>query len=292
MPRSRSAPRLPSPRVRFGPDYLQRLGRLVVRLATAGERREGAGRASLFGVGAEFVGFRPYRPGDDLRRLDWSLYARMHRPFVRVARREASERWAVLVDASASMGVGRPGKLQRAAEVATAIAALGVKQGAAVELLVSDRSDVLVIGKQGELAGWMRTLEAVVAQGEGGLARLVAASARFRGAGRVFLLGDLLDLEPRQALSLMRRGRELACARILAPEELVPVVDQAVEWIDAETGERRSMHVDRARAAAYERLVSRSLESWRTACARHRAVYGAWSSTTPFETIAQALFEG
>src|SRR5262249_34167570 len=110
--RARPPVPLPSPGGRFAPDLLARVGRLGARLASLRERREGAGRARLFGAGEEFVGHRPYQTGEDLRALDWNLLARLGRPFVRVAAREASEHWAVCLDTSASMGVGVPGKLQ------------------------------------------------------------------------------------------------------------------------------------------------------------------------------------
>ena len=289
--RAERAPELPSPGVAFGADFLPRLGRIALRLRSEHERHEGAGRSRLFGVGSEVVGFRPYRPGEDLRHLDWSLYARMRRPFVRVARREASERWAILVDTSASMGVGRPGKLQLAAELATAIAAVGLGHGASIELFCSGRDEGIRLRRRPELRAWMRFLETCRAGGSRGLAELVREPARVRGAGAVFLLGDLFDLEPRDTHALLRRGRELFCAQLLAPEELSPK-EMAVRWVDAETGEGAPIEVDRQARHTYEALLSRRLEAWGAACARHGTIYGFWRSTTPFESIVTELFEG
>jgi uncharacterized protein (DUF58 family) len=289
---------LPSPGVAFGTDYLRRLGRLVARLSAARERREGAGSARLFGVGTEFVGYRPYRPGEDPRQLDWNLYARLRRPFVRVNRREASEHWALLVDSSASMGVGVPGKLQCAAETATAIAACGLRAGAIVDLWTSGEGRFFRLRKSSELAGWMTLFEEERAQGERGVAALLRESARVRGAGRVFVLGDLLDLEPAALVSLVRRGRELFFSQILALEELAPsrgdgaggMVEGAVEWVDPETGEETVVEVDRRARAGYEKLLAGKLEAWGSACARHRATFGCWASATPFEAIVKELF--
>ena len=114
---------LDSPGVAFGADFLARLARCTARLRAAGGRREGGAGGLQAAGGLEFLGYRPYRPGESARALDWGLYARLDRPFVRLARRESGERWALLLDASASMGVGRPGKLQAAAEVAAALGA-------------------------------------------------------------------------------------------------------------------------------------------------------------------------
>ena len=293
MPRPRASIPLNAPRVHFAPDYLERLGRLIVRVASARERREGAGRARMLGPGTEFVGFRPYRPGEDLRLVDQALLARSRRPFVRLARREASERWAILLDTSASMGIGTPGKLQAAAEVATAIAAVGRKEGATVELLLSGTRESYVMQRGAQLAGWMRVLERVSAEGRDGLGALLAEPGRFRSAGAVFLVGDLLDLEPREALSggaLTRRGRDLFCVQLLADEELAPPVMGRVRWVDAETGRLRITDVDAQAVAAYERLLGRELEAWGAACSRHRAFYGTWRTSVPFEHVATSLF--
>ena len=140
---------LPSPGVRFGSDYLRRVGGLVGRMAGIAERREGRGRAALYGAGEEFVGYRAYRPGESLAALDWNLLARLDRPFVRVAKREASESWAILIDTSASMGVGVPGKLQCAAELAAALCATGSRASAEMNLWTSADSDRLRLGRSG-----------------------------------------------------------------------------------------------------------------------------------------------
>jgi hypothetical protein len=135
----------------------------------------------------------------------------------------------------------------------------------------------------------MSFLEEERASGEQGLAGLVREPARFRAAGRLFLLGDLLDLEPAALRELVRRGRELFCAQLLAPEELDPRELGACEWIDAETGRPFELIVDRGTLSAYEELLSERLESWRSMCARHRAGYGCWPSTRPFEEITLEL---
>src|SRR6185503_15155275 len=243
---------LPSPGVRFAPDFLARLGRLVARLASQRERREGEGRARLFGVGSEFVGYRPYRSGEDLRALDWNLLARLGRPFVRVAAREASEDWAVLLDTSASMGVGRPGKLQLGAELATGLDALALARRATVELVLSGAPQRCVLSRRGGLGAWMRLLESVRAEGRAGLASALPALARRRGAGRVFLIGDLCDAEPRELFALARPSRELFLAQILARDELVPERRGAVRWVAAEDGAAREVWVDDASAGRYE----------------------------------------
>ena len=71
---------------------MRRLERFAARAKLARERREGAARSALYGPGAEFAGYRAYRPGDDPRRIDWDLLARSGRHYVRTTRREVAAR--------------------------------------------------------------------------------------------------------------------------------------------------------------------------------------------------------
>jgi len=278
---------LPSPRVRFGPDFLGRLGRLTGRLASLRERREGGGGARLFGVGAEFVAHRPYRSGEDLRGLDWNLLARLRRPYVRVAAREASESWGLVLDTSASMGTGRPGKLQLAAEVALGFAALAVQRRAAVELLLTGPAESLRLRRRGDLTGWLRRLEDCPASGSAGLGAL-ASDSRLRRHGRLVLVGDFLDCGPRDLLALATAARELVLVQILAREELAAPPHGIVRWIDAESGAERTLRVDASAALAYERRLQQRLDAWRTSATRARAFHGLWTSDAVFEDVVQA----
>ncbi|MCP3918163.1 MAG: DUF58 domain-containing protein [bacterium] len=286
-----STPALQCPGVRFEAGFLRRLERLAVRLVAARNRREGGGSAALAGGGDEFVGYRPYRPGEDLRRLDWNLYARLDAPYVRVTRREASERWALLLDSSASMGVGPPGKLQAAAEIACGLACVGLRQGA--EVLVasepaSDGASVGVARRATDLPGLIGFLESRRARGDAGLARLCRERAFPADCGRVFMIGDLLDVEPSDVLGLRRPGRELFVVQVLAPLELAPPAG-AIEWHDPEGAGHVMVEVDGASRAAYERALELRLEAWDELAARHGIRFRVASSAEAFEDVVRGV---
>jgi len=285
---------LPCPGVAFGADYLVRLERLTLRLSAARLRREGGGGARLSGTGEEFVGYRPYRLGEDLRRLDWDLFARLDRPYVRVTRREAAEHWSIHVDASASMGVGPPGKLQAAAELAGAVAALGLRGRAQVRTVVGagPTGGELVTRRLTDLPELLAFLAGRRAGGAAGLALSLRERPPHSGAGRVFLLGDLLDVAPAQIARCGGRGRELVLAQILAPLELAPPRAGAVEWLDPEGEGRARVELDDARVRAYERALEVRLEAWSRFAASHGIAYGCFSSARPFEEPARALLRG
>ncbi|MCB9915419.1 MAG: DUF58 domain-containing protein [Planctomycetes bacterium] len=231
---SSTVPTLPCPAVRFGEDFARRLDALHARLAAGRQVREGAAGARLAGGGEEFAGHRPYRPGEDLRQLDWALYARLDKPFVRVTQREAGETWAVLLDASGSMGVGPPGKLQRAPSAPRRSRPSVLRQGARVALLVSrrrrrppprPRRAARTPARRSTLLGGLR------AAGAAGLAQLLRARALLpRRAARVLLVGDLCDVAPRDVLALARARRALGALQLLAPAELEPALGARRLW--------------------------------------------------------------
>lgn len=283
---------LPCPLVHFEDDYLRRVDALHARLAAVRLRREGGGRASIVGPGEDFVGYRPYSPGEDLRRLDWNLLARLDRPYVQVRRRDAEEVWAVLVDTSASMGVGPPGKLQRAAECAGALACLGQRYGAEVRLCASSGDEgppaQLQLRARDDPRTVLRFLEEQRAEGSGGLARLVASPFMFAEAGRLFAIGDLFDLEPPGLLRLLRGGRSVGALQLLAPIELEPE-GGAVEWWDPEGSGRLCLSVDGGALSRYEALLDASLERWRNLTSRHGLSFVCRSTRSPFEGTVRDL---
>lgn len=129
------------------PDVRSRLRglRLVTRRAV-GARGIGLHQSHSRGAGLEFAQYRAYEPGDELRQIDWKLYARSDKFFVREAERESPVALWVLIDASASMGQSddtRPGysRLDAARAIAAALAELAMQQG--------DRFGFMALGDSG-----------------------------------------------------------------------------------------------------------------------------------------------
>lgn len=129
------------------PDVRSRLRglRLVTRRAV-GARGIGLHQSHSRGAGLEFAQYRAYEPGDELRQIDWKLYARSDKFFVREAERESPVALWVLIDASASMGQSddtRPGysRLDAARAIAAALAELAMQQG--------DRFGFMALGDTG-----------------------------------------------------------------------------------------------------------------------------------------------
>ena len=269
------------PDVRFETGFVARLEALAARVSLARERKEGGGVPSLLGAGSEFVGYRPYARGDDLRGLDWDVFARSRRPFVRVARREAGEAWLVRLDTSASMGVGPPGKIQRAAEVVAGLAAIGLREGAEVRVEAGARA--IFVRRRRNLPELCRFLETLRAEGG-------SAPLRRARVARIVLVGDLRDVAPAEALRLAGRGTSLSVVQVLAPVEIEPPRGGAsIEWWDPEDGGLVSIGVDERTARAYESELEREIERWHDACVRHGVPYAFASTALPMEAILDRI---
>ena len=274
-----------------------------------------ARRRSLQGEGEEFAGHRPYRPGEDLRRLDWNLLARLDRPFVRVHRAGASESWLVLIDSSASMAVGHPGKLQSAAEAAAAAMALGLRLGARIELrlaLGGGTSAALHLARRSDLGRAVQELERLDATEGGGLESLLddasVASAlgtgSGRGAGRILLFGDFLDVDPRRVMALGQGRRHVHLGQVFAPIEWNPAeglggigaasggsargTAAGALWIDPESPSVPHP-ASTADLPSYLLRLEAFVESWSRLARDHRMTHAVWRSDEPFEDHLPAL---
>jgi len=287
---TRGIANLASPSVEFASDFPARCDALVSRLVHRRAGREGAGRSSLLGPGEDFAGHRPYRPGEDLRRLDWDLLARLDKPFVRVERREAGERWTIWLDRSASMGVGVPGKLQTSAECAAALARVGLALGARVRVVISRGGDAaprsMELRRMAEWGQLLAFLSETRAEGTGGLADLWV---NHRPEGdRLFGIGDYMDGATQGWFVHSRQGRRIASLQVLAPDELAPRIGETC-LIDAEDGQRLELVIDAALLTAYERRLEQRLEDLQSMAMRHRAQHVMGSSAKPFEEFVRSL---
>lgn len=197
---------------------IERLARVSVAARQAVESvLAGSHRSVRRGLSVEFAGHRPYQPGDDLRRLDWQVWARTDRYDLRLFEEETRLRCTLVLDASGSMayaGGARAPKLALARTVAAALAFLLVRAGDAAGLVVADggrRAELPPGATMGHLVRLLAMLEETPAAGSTGLAAVLAALApRLPRRGLVFVLSDGLD-DPAAlaaALGLLRRRRQ------------------------------------------------------------------------------------
>ncbi|WP_129137207.1 DUF58 domain-containing protein [Luteimonas sp. YGD11-2] len=199
------------------------------------------------GSGMEFAQYRAYEPGDEPKAIDWKLYARSARLFVREAERESPLTVWLLLDASASMGQAdesRPGfaRLDAACQLALAIAELAIAQGDRIGLLVvgNDRVDGVDAGSgPRQRDRQLLVLDGVRATGAWpGSERLAPVWERIGAEDIVVLLGDLFDpASVDLATRLAAARREVLAIQLLTVGERDFDYRGGRRFEDPETGE-------------------------------------------------------
>ena len=225
----------------------------------------GAHQARSRGVAPEFAEYRPYRQGDDPRRLDWKLLARSDKAFIRLAPDHAVLGTTFVVDASASMAfpVGSDGKWAMAKHLAVGLAAVAHASADPVGMVVATAGGARRVEprtRAGVVADLARTLDAITPSGSAPLAPLVAG-ARNRCVVITDCLGDFDAM--RAALARHHaRGGEAHLLHVVARAELEPGAAGMLA-VDPEDAACERPLVEETRAAYAERFAA-----WRAEVAR------------------------
>src|SRR5688572_26696717 len=158
----------------------------------------GAHTSRLRGSSAEFTEYRPYRQGDDLRRIDWKLFARTDRAYIRLSNDRAVLPTTIVLDASASMAfpIDTHGKWHLAAQLAVGLAAVARNSADPVGLVIAKRGETIQVPprtRQSVIYEMVRAVEELRPAGDPPLAPAMDAAARV--SGRIVIVSDLLGDE-------------------------------------------------------------------------------------------------
>ena len=229
------------------PAVLARLGTLELKARTVVEGLlSGLHRSPYRGFSVEFAEYRQYLPGDDLSTIDWKVYARSDRHYVKKFEEETNVACRLLLDVSASMGYGSRGvtKLQYGAFLAASLAYLMNRQRDAVGLSTFDETIVDMIppsARPGHLHSVLVTLDRMTLGRRTNFAKPLHLLAEGIGKrGMVVLISDLLD-DPDPIVEGLRhlqfRGSEVIVFHLLDPAELTFPFQRAARFRDVEAGE-------------------------------------------------------
>jgi uncharacterized protein (DUF58 family) len=257
------AANLARPKGLLDPTILSRIGSLdlIARKIVEGTM-VGMHESRNYGVGSEFAQYRPYIPGDDLRALDWRVFARTDRYYVRQYTAETNLHGWLVVDASASMrfGSGEVSKLDVARMLAAAIAYLLARQGDRVGLQVlGPQVGLPPRGGERHLHVLLHALERLSPKGEGSVVRALDAGLdAFSRRGPIFVLSDLY--EPATAIGdsvtrLSRAGFDVTLFHVLDPVERTLEIDRETEFVGLEGDGRLTADPRRLRRAYVRRLA-------------------------------------
>ncbi len=296
---------MPIPTRYLKPEAIARLGSMELRARTIVEGFfSGQHKSPFRGASVEFADHREYTPGDDPRHLDWKVYGRTDRLYVKEYDAETNLLVHLVLDASGSMGyppptadAGRHGlsKLDYASHLAAALAYLAIKQRDMVGLLVFDaevRTRLAPASSPSHLAALLERLEEAQPRGETRLSHTLQTLAlSLKRRGLVILFSDLYD-DPEAALRALghfrHRGHDVAVFHLLSPAEWRLDLRGAVAVEDMETGECVALDADAVRDT-YARELSAFVAAYRQGCRDRFVDYVPLDTGTPFE-LALARF--
>ncbi len=231
----------------FDPELIARLASRDLPGPPSPHPQRGVHRSPRRGASLEFSEHTEYSPGDDLRHLDWKVFAKRDRPFIKRYEDERLQRAVLVLDASASMGYGggaadlRGSKLQFAARLVVALAACLVRQGDAVGLQVAGGEERLFLPPRGGSAQLQAIVETLCGVRPSGEAQLDGTcrnlGERLGRAAAVFLVSDFREPEQEElagARALAARGVAVRLVQVLHAEELDLPFDNTTRFLDLE----------------------------------------------------------
>jgi uncharacterized protein (DUF58 family) len=276
-------------------EQLEMLARRRSRSASRGERRSKARGQSV-----EFADHRNYVLGDDLRYLDWNLFGRLDRLFVKLYEEERELPVQIFLDASESMAFGTPSKFDFARRLAAGLGYVALCGFDRVTVRVfpeAPAGDAAQASARAALRGVRGTksalayLEQLTLLRSGGAGEFNPALQRgareVRQAGVAVVLSDVLDPAGYAAGldALVARGFHVHLVQILAPEELNPSTFGDLRLVDSESAAEEEVTFGRFRLKAYRQVVEDYTQTLREYC-RHRGVrYFRVTSDESLETV-------
>jgi uncharacterized protein (DUF58 family) len=287
-----------APATLLDPVVLGRIGDLSLLARTVVDGfLHGLHRSMRIGSSFDFAEHRSYQPGDDLRRIDWRLFGRTDKYFLKTYEADTNADVLVVVDCSASMDYGSAGltKFAYARMLAASIAWLSQRQGDRIGLVTigADVVDVVPSSTR-HLQLVLHTLARATPSGRGHLSKGLERVARFRGrAGVVVVISDCYE-EPavlEKSLGALRaRGHDVVLFHLLDAAERDLPWDAPVTFEDSESGERLPFLPIELRQT-YQSLLAEHQQALRDGLARNRVDYVNVVTDEPLDAALHAYLD-
>jgi uncharacterized protein (DUF58 family) len=255
---------------------------------------KGDRRSTKRGTSIEFADYRNYVKGDDLRRLDWNVFARLERPFIKLLEEEEDLTVHLLVDASASMNWPEDettNKLHYALRLAGALGHIGLTTGDMVTVTLLNSQNEQRWGPYRGQQNSLRLLQFLEIGRATGITDLNLSlrqyALRSGRPGLLFILSDLLSPSGYQdgLNALQARGYEVGLIHILSLDEVDPPVSGDLKLVDVETGADAEITLD----ATTLNLYRERLHEWQAEianyCAKRHVHYIPLTTDLPWEKL-------
>lgn len=258
---------------------------------------KGDRRSRKRGTSIEFADYRNYTKGDDLRRLDWNVYARLERPFIKLLEEEEDLAVHLLVDASASMNWPEENSQQSTNKLVYGLQLAGALGH--ISLTSGDLLTVSLLGSGGD-RHWgphrnqqnsLRLLQFLETGAAGGVTDLNLSMKNYalygRRPGLLFLISDLLSPNGYQdgLNALQSRGYEVGLIHLLSPDEVDPPVSGDLKLVDVETGQDAEITLDPTTLSQYRERLREWQSQIANYCAGRGVHYIPVTTDLPWEQL-------
>jgi uncharacterized protein (DUF58 family) len=289
-------PGMPQPTRFIDPATLTKISSLELIARTVVEGFiAGLHRSPHLGFSVNFAEYRPYRPGDDIRKIDWKVFGRLDRYFVKEYEGETNTSIHLILDSSRSMAYGSKGitKLEYGQFLAGCLGYFAFKQRDGVGFVSYDEDVVEFVPARGSI-GHLNTVLHTIERTQAGqrtnfIKPLVSVADRLRRRGIVVLVSDLYD-DPGHVINGLRhlayRGNDVIVFQILDPSELSFDFSESAQFVDMETGAEMHIIPDFVRQE-YRRIVKEQVGYYERECQKDRIDYALIDTSQPLD---HALF--
>ncbi len=277
------------------PVVLARIGSLELIARTVVEGfLNGLHHAPYLGMSMDFAEHRSYQPGDDIRRIDWRLYARTDRYFVKQFEADTNSNFCVLLDVSRSMDYSSGGlsKFDYARYLAACLTYFCQKQRDRIGLMTFDRDVVAHVPPSAKhLEEILYSLDQAKPGKQGSLQEPIRRLAeQFRRRSIIALVSDFYE-DPDKVMDALKylnqRGNDVIVFHVLDPAELDFPFKDAIEFEDVESGDRLPVIPEQARAQ-YRELIQKHVDTLSKRMTDQRIDYVLLNTATPLD---YALFK-
>ncbi len=257
----------------------------------------GGRKARSYGSTVEFADFREYFPGDDIRRIDWNVYARFEKYFIRLFTDERQMHNQILIDCSASMACGEPEKAEQALRIAAAFGYLSVSamDRVSYKLLKGNKAEDIgfTVYNKDSFYRAAQYLEDTEFEGETDLEKsIVNIQSPGYDDGLTIIISDFLtESDWKKAIDFLTyKRREVLCIQVLSPDELFPNFDGRVHMVDSEAvgfddPKNMRLRITRKMVEAYQRAFDEYEKELIDFCASREATFFTVSSEDPIEKV-------
>jgi uncharacterized protein (DUF58 family) len=271
-------------------ERLELVSRKIFRGRMKGERR-----SKRKGQSVEFADFRNYVSGDDLRFIDWNLFARMDRLYLKIFLEEEDLHFYTIIDDSLSMDFGNPSKFFAAKQIAASLAYIGLCRGdrVSVSSFATSGSPVVLRGKTSSHRllthlGALPCVDEKVAMEES----IKRFCVKNTGKGIVVVITDLMSKSGYESAlrMLVAREMDIFLVHILSPEELSPKLQGDLKLVDSEDGDQREVSISASLLNRYQQTLAAFIEQAKSFCNKRSIAYVPARSDQPADDLVNEYF--